>query len=40
VHKALGEIGYKGSATVELPSGDEAYLREVSHRVDLILQGA
>jgi hexulose-6-phosphate isomerase len=40
VHKALGEIGYNGSATVELPSGDEAYLREVSHRVDLILQGA
>jgi L-ribulose-5-phosphate 3-epimerase len=40
VHKALGEIGYQGSATVELPGGDEAYLREVSHRVDLILQGA
>src|SRR4030095_10035581 len=39
VHKALGEIGYNGSATVELPGGDEAYLREVSHRVDLILQG-
>jgi L-ribulose-5-phosphate 3-epimerase len=40
VHKALTEIGYKGTATVELPAGDEAYLREVSHRVDLILQGA
>jgi L-ribulose-5-phosphate 3-epimerase len=40
VHKALAEIGYNGTATVELPSGDEAYLREVSHRVDLILQGA
>src|SRR5690348_14136209 len=39
VHKALAEIGYNGSATVELPAGDEAYLREVSHRVDLILQG-
>jgi len=40
VHKALGEIGYKGSATVELPGGDESYLRDVSHRVDLILSGA
>jgi L-ribulose-5-phosphate 3-epimerase len=40
VHKALGEIGYRGAATVELPSGDEAYLREVSRRVDLILTGA
>ena len=40
VHKALGEIGYNGTATVELPAGDQAYLREVSHRVDLILQGA
>jgi hexulose-6-phosphate isomerase len=40
VRNALAEIGYNGSATVELPAGDEAYLREVSHRVDLILQGA
>jgi hexulose-6-phosphate isomerase len=40
VHDALAAIGYTGSATVELPAGDEAYLREVSHRVDLILQGA
>jgi len=40
VHKALAEIGYNGTATVELLPGDEAYLREVSHRVDLILQGA
>ena len=40
IHKALAEIGYNGTATVELPAGDEAYLREVSHRVDLILQGA
>src|ERR1051326_1078495 len=38
VYKALQEIGYHGTATVELPAGDEAYLREVSHRVDLILQ--
>jgi len=40
VYKALGEVGYKGTATVELPGGDEAYLREVSRRVDLILSGA
>ena len=27
IHNALAEIGYKGDATVELSSGDEAYLR-------------
>lgn len=40
VHKALAEIGYQGSATVELDGGDEAYLREVNRRFDLILSGA
>ncbi|HWB97636.1 MAG TPA: sugar phosphate isomerase/epimerase family protein [Bryobacteraceae bacterium] len=40
VYKALTEIGYQGSATVELPDGDAAYLKEVSRRVDLILTGA
>ncbi|MFB3829319.1 MAG: sugar phosphate isomerase/epimerase family protein [Bryobacteraceae bacterium] len=40
VYKALAEIGYKGTATVELRRGDEAYLREVSRRVELILSGA
>lgn len=39
VHRALREIGYRGSATVELPGGDAAYLRDVSHRFDLILNG-
>ncbi|MGH9658290.1 MAG: sugar phosphate isomerase/epimerase family protein, partial [Bryobacteraceae bacterium] len=39
VHRAIAEIGFSGSATVELPGGDEAYLREVSRRFDLILQG-
>ena len=39
VRKALAEIGYKGTATVELPGGDAAYLKEVSHRFDQILQG-
>jgi L-ribulose-5-phosphate 3-epimerase len=40
IYKALAEIGYKGSATVELPGGDKEYLREVSHRFDLILSGS
>jgi L-ribulose-5-phosphate 3-epimerase len=40
VHKALAEIGYNGTATVELPGGDGEYLKDVSKRVDLILQGA
>ncbi len=40
VYKALAEIGYRGTATVELPSGDKDYLREVSRRFDLILAGS
>ena len=40
VYRALADIGYKGSATVELRGGDESYLREVSRRVDLILTNA
>lgn len=40
IYKALREIGYAGSATVELHGGDEAYLKEVSRRFDLILAGA
>ena len=40
VYKALGEIGYKGTATVELPKGDKDYLLEVSRRFDLILSGS
>ncbi|MGE0132285.1 MAG: sugar phosphate isomerase/epimerase family protein [Blastocatellales bacterium] len=39
VRKAIGEIGFSGYLTVELQGGDEAYLREVSRRVDLILAG-
>jgi sugar phosphate isomerase/epimerase len=39
VHAALTEIGYHGSATVELPGGDEEYLRDVVQRVDKILEG-
>jgi L-ribulose-5-phosphate 3-epimerase len=37
IYSALREIGFKGSATVELPGGDAGYLRDVSRRVDLIL---
>ena len=37
VRKAFSEIGYSGSAIVELPAGDEAYLRDVSSRVDRLL---
>lgn len=40
IYNALSEIAYNGSATVELPGGDAAYLKEVSRRVDLILTGA
>ena len=37
VHAALAEVGYQGSATVELPGGDAAYLKEVFRRFDQIL---
>jgi L-ribulose-5-phosphate 3-epimerase len=39
VHHALADVGYQGTATVELDGGDAAYLREVSRRFDLILSG-
>jgi len=39
VHKALADIGFQGTATVELGGGDQAYLKEVSRRVDQILAG-
>jgi L-ribulose-5-phosphate 3-epimerase len=40
VKKAFAEIGYSGYATTELDDGDEAYLRDVSQRVDRLLLGA
>lgn len=40
IYQALAEIGYKGSATVELSSGDKAHLTEISRRVDRILTSA
>ena len=39
VRKALAEIGYAGSAIAELNGGDEAYLRDVSRRMDRLLLG-
>jgi hexulose-6-phosphate isomerase len=37
VREAFAAIHYTGSATVELPAGDESYLRDVSQRVDRLL---
>src|SRR3989475_7738225 len=39
VRDAFGEIGYTGSAITELKAGDEAYLRDVSRRVDRLIIG-
>ncbi len=39
VYRALQEVGFTGTATVELSGGDEAYLKDVSRRVDLIFNG-
>ncbi|MCC7175300.1 MAG: sugar phosphate isomerase/epimerase [Bryobacterales bacterium] len=39
VYEALAETGFSGTATCELAAGDEAYLRDVSQRVDMILAG-
>jgi L-ribulose-5-phosphate 3-epimerase len=39
VYAALAEINYKGTATVELPGGDGAYLKEVNRRFEQILSG-
>ena len=39
VRKALAEIGYSGPASCELNPGDEAYLRDLSQRVDRLVLG-
>ena len=39
IYSALREIGYAGTATVELEGGDEAYLKEVNKRLKMILNG-
>jgi hexulose-6-phosphate isomerase len=39
VREAFSDIGYAGSAVTELNGGDEAYLRDVSRRVDRLIIG-
>ena len=39
IYSALGDIGFRGTATVELPGGDEAYLKDVCNRLKSILSG-
>lgn len=39
VRKALAETGYAGSAIVEIEGGDEAYLRDLSRRMDRLVLG-
>ena len=38
IYAALSEIGYKGTATVELPAGGAPYLKEVNRRLNAILE--
>lgn len=40
VRKALDEVGYQGYLTAELDGGDEKYLRDLSARIDKIIDGA
>jgi hexulose-6-phosphate isomerase len=39
VRKALADVGYSGSAIAELDGGDEAYLHDVSRRMDRLVLG-
>ena len=39
VRKALADVGYSGSAIAELDGGDEAYLHDVSRRMDRVVLG-
>ena len=39
IHSALADVGYKGTATVELEGGDAPYLKEACRRLNLILTG-
>lgn len=40
VREALRAVGFRGSATCELPAGDAAYLRDVSSRMSRLIVGA
>lgn len=37
VRQAFADIAYTGSVSVELPEGDESYLRDVSQRVNRLI---
>ncbi len=39
IYQALRDIDFQGTATVELPGGDAAYLKEVNRRLTAILSG-
>lgn len=39
VHRAMADIQYKGTATLELNGGDRNYLADLNRRFDLILNG-
>jgi hexulose-6-phosphate isomerase len=39
VRQAFADIGYTGSVIAELSGGDEAYLRDVSQRIDRLVLG-
>jgi L-ribulose-5-phosphate 3-epimerase len=39
VRQAFADVGYTGSVITELESGDEAYLRDVSQRLDRLVLG-
>lgn len=39
VKSALESVGFRGTATVELPAGDAVYLKEVNRRFEQILNG-
>jgi hypothetical protein len=39
VRQAFADISYAGSVIAELEPGDEAYLRDVSGRIDRLLLG-
>jgi sugar phosphate isomerase/epimerase len=40
VRQAFADVGYAGSVIAELETGDEAYLRDVSKRIDRLVVGA
>jgi L-ribulose-5-phosphate 3-epimerase len=40
VRQAFADVGYSGSVIAELKPGDEAYLRDVSGRIDRLLLGS